>query len=98
MRRFTKLLIGWLFLSEPVGIAVGAGFSAMYGEGATTDRFTSAVNGALAGAWLALFGALMAATTITVARERLKAAGASNLLTGVIVSYGLIVTGLLLLR
>jgi imidazoleglycerol phosphate dehydratase HisB len=98
MRRFTKYLILWLVLSEPVGIAVGAGFSAAFGDGASLDRFTSAVNGALAGAWLALFGALMAAATITIAHRRLQTAGASNVLTGAIISYGLIFAGLLLLR
>jgi len=98
MWRFTKYLVLWLFLSEPVGIAVGAGFSAAFGDGASLDRFTSAVNGALAGAWLALFGALMASATITLAHRRLRAAGASNMLTGAIVSYGVIFAGLLLLR
>jgi hypothetical protein len=95
---FVKRFVLWLLLSLPVGIGIGAAFSAFLGEGAEFDRFTSAGNGATAGVWTALVGAIAAAATTTVARVRLKEAGGSQFLTGLIVSYGLIIAALLLLR
>ena len=92
-----KRFLLWLLLSLPVGIGVGAGISAFLGEGAELDRFTSAGNGAIAGAWTALVGAIGAAVTTTVAQVRLKKANGSLFLTGLIVSYGLIIFALLLL-
>ena len=95
---FIKRFILWLLMSLPVGIGVGAVFSAYVGEGSDLDRFTAAGNGAIAGAWIALVGAGAAAATTTAARARLKAAGGSEFLSGLVVSYGLIVVALLLLR
>jgi hypothetical protein len=95
---FTKRFILWLLLSLPVGIGIGAAFSAFLGEGSDLDRFTSAGNGGLAGAWTALIGATAAAGTTTMARAKLKAAGGSEFLTGLFVSFGLIVAALGLLR
>ena len=97
MLRFIKRLVGWLALSLPVGIGAGVGVSMLWGENAEFDRLTSAVNGALSGASLATVGALMAVVTTLVARGSLQRAGGSELLTGVIVSYGLIGIGLSLL-
>lgn len=94
---FIKRFALWLVLSLPVGIGAGAVFSAFLGDGADLDRFTSAGNGAIAGAWVGLIGALAAAATTTVARARLKDAGGSQFFTGLIVSYGLIIAALLLL-
>ena len=95
--QFVKRLVLWLLLSIPVGIGMGAAVSAFLGEGAELDRFTSAGNGAIAGAWTALVGAIAAAATTTAAQVRLKRAGASLFVTGLIVSYGLITVALLLL-
>ena len=97
LRRFIKRLVIWLLLSLPVGIAFGAGFSAYLGDGADLDRFTAAGNGGIAGAWLGLLGAVSAATTTTIAHDRLKGARASEFLTGLVVSYGLLLMGTLLL-
>lgn len=94
MRAFLKRLIGWLFLAMPVGLGLGALVSAFLVEGADRDRFTSAVNGVIAGFWLALLGAVMTAAITTATRDRLRAAGGSELLTGAIISYGLIFIGL----
>jgi hypothetical protein len=94
---FVKRFMLWLLLSLPAGIGTGALISALLGEGAELDRFTSAGNGAIAGVWAGLLGALAAAATTTVAQVRLKRAGGSLFVTGLIVSYGLIIIALLLL-
>ena len=97
MVRFARRLAGWLAVSLPVGIGAGAAVSMLWGENAEFDRLTSVVNGAQAGAWLGAVGAWMAALTTTVARRALRQAGGSELLTGAIVSFGLIGVGLALL-
>ena len=97
--RFIKRAMLWVLLSLPVGIAAGALVSMYWGEDADIDRFTSAFNGGLSGAWIAVVGALAAAGTTTIAHDRLRAVGGSEFLTGLTVSYGLIAIslGLLLL-
>lgn len=95
--RFLRHLILWLFLSVPIAVGAGAGFSAYFGEGAHLDRFTAAGNGVIAGLWLGSIGAVGAAATIAIAYDRLKQARASLFTTGAIVSYGLIVIGILML-
>jgi hypothetical protein len=94
---FVKRLVLWLFLSLPVGMLAGAVFSAFLGDNAAQDRFTAAGNGVLAGAWTGVIGAFAAAATTTISRARLKEAGGSQFLTGLFVSFGLIVAALLLL-
>ena len=94
---FVKRLARWLALSVPVGIGAGAAFSAFVPADAGLDRGTSAVNGALAGFGLALVGAFAAAATTAATRDMLQRAGGSELLTGAIISYGVIAAGLLLL-
>ena len=95
--RFVKRVMLWVLISLPVGIAVGALVSAVWGEDADIDRFTSAFNGAVSGAWIGLVGAFAAAATNTIAHDRLKVAGGSEFLTGLAVSYGLITIALALL-
>lgn len=87
----------WVLISLPVGMAAGALVSAVWGENAEIDRFTAAFNGTVSGAWIGLVGAFAAAITNTIARDRLKAAGGSEFLTGLAVSYGLIAIALALL-
>jgi drug/metabolite transporter (DMT)-like permease len=94
---FLKREIAWLLASLPVGIALGAAASAYFGEDAALDHLTSAANGAQAGAWLALVGATAAAATTVLTRDRLRRAGGSEVLTGVIVSLGTIIAGLAML-
>ncbi len=95
---FIKRLAIWLLLTLPVGVAAGALFSAFVPEDADLDRFTSAVNGAWVGAGLASIGAWSAAATTTVMRGTLRQAGGSEFLTGAVISYGLVIVGLLLLE
>ena len=97
LARFVRKLVLWLVLSLPVGIAAGAGIAAFFGEDADIDRLTSAVNGALSGAGIALIGAWTAAGTTAITHDRLQRARGSELLTGAVVSYGLIAVALLLL-
>lgn len=96
--RFLKRLALWLLLSLPLGVGLGAAFSAYVPGDAALSRGTAAVNGALAGLGLALIGATAAAATTTATRELLERAGGSELLTGAVISYGLIVVGLALLN
>ena len=95
---FIKGFVLWLILSVPIGLAVGAVFSAFLGQGAEIDRFTAAGNGAIAGAWIGLVAAWAATTTTTLARPRLKNVGGSELVTGLLVSIGFIIGALGLLR
>lgn len=96
---FVRQTMLWLLLSLPVGLGAGAAVSALLGTNADIDRFTAGFNGAIAGALIALIGALTAAGTNTIAYDRLKAAGGSPFLTGLAISYGSIsvVLGLMLL-
>ena len=55
--RYFKRFAIWLVPSLIIGIAFGSVFSLYFGDGADLDRFTAAGNGAIAGAWLGLFGA-----------------------------------------
>ena len=96
--RFLKRLALWLLLSLPLGVGLGAAFSAYVPDDAALDRGTAAVNGALAGLGLALIGAAAAAATTTVTRALLERVGGSELLTGAVISYGLIIVGLVLLN
>ena len=94
---FLKGGIAWLLVSLPLGIALGAAASVYLGEDAAFDRLTFAANGAQAGAWLALVGATAAAATTVLARDMLRRAGGSEVLTGAIVSLGTIIAGLAIL-
>ncbi|MEE8518867.1 MAG: hypothetical protein V3S98_07060 [Dehalococcoidia bacterium] len=98
VRAFIKRLVIWLFLSMPVGIVIGGAFSAFVPEDAAVDRRTSVVNGARAGAGLALIGAWVAAGTTAITRGTLKRVGGSEFMTGAIISYGVVIAGLLLLE
>ena len=98
IRAFLKRFVIWLVLSLPVGVVVGGAFSVFVPEDGALDQRTSVVNGALAGAGLALIGAWAAAGTTAVTRESLKRAGASEFMTGAVISYGLVISGLLLLE
>ena len=92
-----KRLIVWTLAAVPLGAAAGAGVSAYWGAGADVDRVTAAVNGAIAGFWLGLVGAVAAAVTTRAAREPLRRAGGSEFATGAVIVIGLLAAGLALL-
>ena len=92
-----KRLIIWTLIALPLGIGIGAGVSSLWGEDADIDRATSGYNGAVAGFWLGLIGALAAAITTRIARNALRRAGGSELLTGAVIVLGLLAAGLGLL-
>lgn len=71
--------------------------SAYVVESAKIDRWTATGNGAFAGAWLGLLGALGGVTTTSLAHRRLQLAGASECLTVLSVVVGVIVAGTLAL-
>ena len=96
-KAFFKRLVLWLFLSLPVGIVLGVLGSLYLAEDGMVDGFTAAGNGLLTGIWMAIVGAIAAAGTTAYARDRLRAAGGSECITGAVVSYGLIVVAILLL-
>ncbi len=97
IRALLKRFVGWLVLSLPVAVAAGIPISIFYGQDGTLDRYTSGFNGAVAGAWLGVLGALSASIVTVLTRDRLRAAGGSEILTGALVSYGLISIGFALL-
>ena len=97
IKAFLLRLVLWLVLSLPIGIGAGVLVSIYFGEGADTDQFTAAGNGALTGAWLGLVGGVAAAVTNTATRQTLREAGGSECVTGAVVSYGLIGISLVLL-
>ena len=94
MRAIIKGTIVWLLASLPVGIALGVLISTFVPANAAIDRGTAAVNGALAGAQLAVLGAIAATVTTTVSRQALRRAGGSEFATGATVAYGVIIAGL----
>ena len=89
-----KRLIAWMAAALPVGVAAGASVSAYWGPDAAVDRATAAVNGALAGFWLGLIGAVAAAVTTRAARDPLRRAGGSEVATGAVIVGGLLAAGL----
>ncbi len=94
---FLKRLIVWTVVAVPLGIGIGALVSLTWGPDADIDRATAGFNGAVAGFWLGLIGAFVAATTTRIAREPLRRAGGSECLTGGIIVFGLLAVGLGLL-
>ena len=92
-----KRLVIWTLVATPVGVGVGALVSTIWGEDADIDRATAGFNGAVAGLWLGLIGAFAAALTTRIARDSLRRAGGSELLTGTVIVIGLLAVGLGLL-
>ena len=94
---FLKRLIVWTVVAVPLGIAIGAVVSLTWGEDSNIDRATAGFNGAIAGFWLGVIGAVSAAGTTRIARDALRRAGGSECLTGGIIVFGLLAVGLALL-
>ena len=92
-----KRLIIWTLLAVPLGAGIGALVSLTWGENSNIDRATAGFNGAVAGFWLGIVGAVVAAVTTRIAREPLRRAGGSECLTGGFIVFGLLATGLGLL-
>ena len=94
---FLKRLIVWTVVALPLGIGIGAVVSLTWGDNSNIDRATAGFNGAVAGFWLGLIGALSAAVTTRIARDPLRRAGGSECLTGGVIVFGLLAVGLALL-
>ena len=94
---FLKRLVIWTVVAVPLGIGIGAGVSSLWGPDADIDRATAGFNGAVAGFWLGLIGALSAAATTRIARDLLRRVGGSECLTGGVIVFGLLAVGLWLL-
>ena len=94
---FLKRLIVWTLLAVPLGIAIGALVSLTWGPDADIDRATAGFNGAVAGFWLGIIGAVSAAATTRIARDPLRRAGGSECVTSGIIVFGLFAVGLWLL-
>ena len=92
-----KRFIIWTVLAVPLAIGIGALVSSLWGPDADIDRATAGFNGAVAGFWLGLIGALTAALTTRIARDPLRRAGGSECLTGAVIVFGLLAIGLGLL-
>ena len=94
---FLKRLVIWTVAAVPLGSGIGAVVSLTWGENSNIDRATAGFNGAIAGFWLGLIGAVVAAATTRIAREPLRRAGGSECLTGGVLVFGLLAVGLWLL-
>ena len=94
---FLKRLVIWTVAAVPLGIGIGAGVSSIWGQDADIDRATAGFNGAVAGFWLGIIGAVSAAATTRIARDSLRRAGGSECLTGGVIVFGLLAVGLWLL-
>ncbi|MCY4448985.1 MAG: hypothetical protein OXE02_09125 [Chloroflexi bacterium] len=94
---FLKRLIIWTALAVPLGIGIGAVVSLTWGPDSNIDRATAGFNGAIAGFWLGIIGAVVAAVTTRIARDPLRRAGGSECLTGGVIVFGLLAIGLWLL-
>ena len=91
---FLKRLIVWTLVALPLSIGVGALVSSLWGADADIDRATAGFNGAVAGFWLGLIGALSAAVTTRIAREPLRRAGGSECISGAVIVLGVLAAGL----
>lgn len=96
--RFVKRLIVWLVLSVPPGAFAGWLVAWRQTDVGDFRRSGFILGSMLAGLWVGVLGAVMAATTTTIARDWLRRAGASECLTGAVVSYGTVAAGLFLFR
>lgn len=96
--RFVKRLIVWLVLTVPLSAFAGWLVAVRQTDAGDFRRSGFVLSGALIGMWLGVLGAVMAAATTAIARDRLRRAGASECLTGAVVSYGTVAAGLLLFR
>ena len=94
---FLKRLIIWTALAVPLAIGIGAVVSLTWGPDSNIDRATAGFNGAIAGFWLGIIGAVVAAATTRIARDPLRRAGGSECLTGGVIVFGLLAVGLWLL-
>lgn len=94
---FLKRLIIWTALAVPLGIGIGTVVSLTWGPDSNIDRATAGFNGAIAGFWLGIIGAVVAAVTTRIARDPLRRAGGSECLTGGVIVFGLLAIGLWLL-
>ena len=94
---FLKRLIIWTVLAVPLGIGIGTVVSLTWGPDSNIDRATAGFNGAIAGFWLGIIGAVAAAVTTRIARDPLRRAGGSECLTGGVIVFGLLGVGLWLL-
>ena len=92
-----KRLVIWTVIAVPLGIGIGAVVSLTWGPDSDIDRATAGFNGAVAGFWLGIIGAVFAAVTTRIAREPLRRAGGSECLTGGAIVLGLFAVGLWLL-
>ena len=98
MGRYIRRFALWLLLTLPVGVLAGGVFTLL--ESDTNDFFRAAeiAGGALIGGVLAVFGSAAATVTTLAGRGALRRTGGSELLSGAIVAYGVVVIGLLLAR
>lgn len=98
MGRCARRYVLWLVLTTPIGVLAG-GLLALL-ESDTNDFFRAAeiVGGAIIGGVLALFSAAIATVTTLLGGGVLQRAGGSDFLTGVVLSYGVLVIGLLMAR
>ena len=91
--RLVKRLLRWLLFSVPVGAVAGTLLGVFDTDSGSNLRTSVVVSGTITGIELGILGATMAAVTTTVFKRTLERAGGSRLLTGVVVSGGLMALG-----
>lgn len=94
LRRFAL----WFMLAVPVGVLAGGALTFWESDTADFFRAVEIIGGAIIGGFLGAFGAAAATVTTLASRTALRRAGGSELLTGAIVAYGIVIMGLLLAR
>ena len=98
MGRYIRRFALWLGLTLPVGVLAGGIFTLWESDTADFFRAAEIAGGLLIGGVLAVFGAAVATATTLAGRGALRRSGGSELLTGAIVAYGVVIIGLLLAR
>jgi hypothetical protein len=91
--RLAKRLLRWLLFSVPVGAITGTILGVFGTDSGIHLRTSVVVSGAITGVGLGILGATFAMLTTTVFEGTLERTGGSRILTGVVVSGGLMALG-----
>ena len=95
---FFKRFLIWSLVSAPAGLFLGILINFIKSDTSDFFRSTEIFYGAVLGIALSVFGSFFSITTLVLGKPWLDRSNGSEKLTGVIVCYGTIIIGLLLIN